>query len=240
MNILGVSMKREFSNKIRLIMEDFIPFFIRDNKAFAWIMDCFYPLVREFSDFRCRAHNMDEVEYNSIYRKISRIHEGTDNSNALLAEIMKNIEFGKIVDVGCGTGYVLDFIKKNIPNNLSSFTGIDFQIDSNMLVEMPEVNFIEHDILELPFADSYFDTVICTHTIEHILDIRAVILELRRICAKRLIIVVPREREGLYTFNPHLHFFPYVHSFLRVMIPLKNRYDCIDIGRDILYIEYMM
>ena len=32
---------------------------------------------------------------------------------------------------------------------------------------------------------------------------------------RRLIIVVPQEREYRFTFNPHLHFFPYPHSFLR-------------------------
>ncbi len=31
--------------------------------------------------------------------------------------------------------------------------------------------------------------------------------------APRLIIIVPREREYKYTFNPHSHFFPYAHSF---------------------------
>ena len=60
----------------------------------------------------------------------------------------------------------------------------------------------------------------CTHVIEHILDYRAAIAELRRITGRRLIIVVPRERESIYAFNPHFNFFPYRHSFLRAMIPV--------------------
>ena len=54
---------------------------------------------------------------------------------------------------------------------------------------------------------------------------------------RRLIIVVPREREGIYTFNPHLNFFPYSHSFLRAMIPVPANHVCCDIGRDIYYVE---
>ena len=59
----------------------------------------------------------------------------------------------------------------------------------------------------------------------------------RRIARRRLIIVVPREREGIYTFNPHFNFFPYSHSFLRAMIPVPADHVCEDIGRDIYYRE---
>ena len=57
------------------------------------------------------------------------------------------------------------------------------------------------------------------------------------ITSRRLIIVVPRERESVYTFNPHLNFFPYKHSFLRAMIPVPKNHVCYDIGRDIYYME---
>jgi hypothetical protein len=77
----------------------------------------------------------------------------------------------------------------------------------------------------------------CTHVLEHILDYRAAISELRRVTRERLIIVVPREREGIYTFNPHFNFFPYAHSFLRAMIPLPSNFVCDVIGRDIYYME---
>ena len=89
----------------------------------------------------------------------------------------------------------------------------------------------------LPFPDAAFDTVICTHVIEHVLEYRLAIAELRRICRRRLIIVVPREREYRYSFNPHFNFFPYPHSFLRAMHPVPQSHVCEDIGRDIYYRE---
>jgi len=79
--------------------------------------------------------------------------------------------------------------------------------------------------------------VISTHVIEHVLEYREAIAELRRIAKKRLIIVVPRERESRYTFNPHFNFFPYTHSFLRAVHPVPANYVCEDIGRDIFYSE---
>jgi ubiquinone/menaquinone biosynthesis C-methylase UbiE len=97
--------------------------------------------------------------------------------------------------------------------------------------------FVDAMVENLPFGDRSFDTVLCTHVLEHILDYRKAIAELRRITRRRLIIVVPREREGIYTFNPHFNFFPYRHSFLRAMIPVPNDHVCVDVGRDIFYRE---
>ena len=98
-------------------------------------------------------------------------------------------------------------------------------------------DFVSGWVENLPFEDGAFDTVVCTHLIEHILDYRRAIAELRRVAKRRLIIIVPRERESIYTFNPHFNFFPYTHSFLRAMIPVPRQHVVCDIGRDIYYRE---
>jgi ubiquinone/menaquinone biosynthesis C-methylase UbiE len=114
-------------------------------------------------------------------------------------------------------------------------TGIDFVVDDAK--SLPGIEYVAAKIESLPFPDRHFDTVVCTHVIEHILDYRAAIAELRRVCRRRLIIVVPREREYRYTFNPHFNFFPYPQSFLRAVHPVPIHYQCQDIGRDIYYCE---
>ena len=87
------------------------------------------------------------------------------------------------------------------------------------------------------FPTTVSTPLFCTHVIEHILDYRQAISELRRIAARRLIVVVPREREYRYTFNPHFNFFPYTHSLLRAMAPLPATYVCEDVQRDLYYRE---
>jgi len=50
--------------------------------------------------------------------------------------------------------------------------------------------------------------------------------------------VVPKERPYQYTFNGHLHFFPYYWSLINTLRPdKKNKYKITNIKRDFLYIE---
>jgi hypothetical protein len=70
-----------------------------------------------------------------------------------------------------------------------------------------------------------------------VLDFRSSLAELRRVARERLIVVVPREREYRYSFNPHFNFFPYRHSFLRAAFPIPQSHLCVDVGRDIYYRE---
>jgi hypothetical protein len=78
---------------------------------------------------------------------------------------------------------------------------------------------------------------VCTHVLEHVLDLRGAMAELRRIARRRVIVVVPLEREYRFTFNPHVHFFPYPHSFLRQIIPVPPTAQHRVIGRDLVYRE---
>jgi ubiquinone/menaquinone biosynthesis C-methylase UbiE len=137
--------------------------------------------------------------------------------------------------LGCGTGALLNHVRKEAREPFAEMVGVDMIEPATPMGE--GIKFVCNWVEDLRFADKSFDTVVCTHVIEHILDMRRAIAELRRIARRRLIIVVPREREGIYTFNPHLNFFPYRHSFLRAMIPVPPNHVCCDIGRDIYYME---
>ncbi len=231
-------MKRETTNTIRFMMEDLLPPIIRDSKPFKWLAMCFWG--KHFHDlvgFRQNAPFLSDKDYHDIYMVHPRVQEGTDNSDGCVAQIISDVVGTSICDVGCGTGYLLKLIREKSAAPLTRLAGTDFILHKN--ADMTGLEFFETKVEKLPFKDKEFDTVTCTHLIEHILDHRAAIAELRRITAKRLIIVVPREREGKYSFNPHFHFFPYVHSFLRSMIPVPKKHECKGIGRDIYYREDM-
>jgi SAM-dependent methyltransferase len=228
-------MQRETSNLIRYVIEEWIPPALRDSAAFRWTMErAWGPHIRELAEFRKRAPFLTPQEYEDLYRVHPRVHQETDNSKACISAITENIVGESVCDVGCGTGYLLSLVKRVWPT--LHYTGVDFVFPDGQPT-FPGIEFREGMIEDLPFEDGAFDTVICTHVLEHILDFRRALSELRRIAKKRLIIVVPMEREGRYTFNPHFNFFPYPESFLRAMHPIPERHECRAIGRDILYYE---
>ncbi len=229
-------MNREQTNRIRFVIEELLPPILRDS----WLFTALARLVwgkhiDKLADFRMRAPFLTPQEYESLYKEHPRVHNETDNSQACIDAIATDLVGDSVCDVGCGTGYLLRVLAKRRAEIKRRYVGVDFVIPEHFSSEGLE--FVRAPIENLPFADEEFDTVICTHVIEHILDYRAALAELRRITRKRLIIVVPREREAIHSFNPHFNFFPYKHSFLRAIQPLDREFRCIDIGRDIYFTE---
>lgn len=228
-------MKRETTNRLRFVLEDLIPPAIKDSILFLWIAKLFWGnhIVR-LAEFRERAPFLTDTEYEDLYRSHPRVHNGTDNSDACIAQIIQDLRGTSICDIGCGTGQLLRIIDGRDPTDRLELTGLDLVLPE---YRDNRIEYVASKMEALPFNDREFDTVICTHVLEHILDIRKALSELRRITRRRLIIVVPKERETRYTFNPHFHFFPYTHSFLRTAIPVPPSYYCVQISRDIYYRE---
>ncbi len=232
-------MKRETTNRIRYVLEELIPPVIRDLTPMRWLFRLYWGrLVDDLATFKANIHHVTDEEYGDIYARLPRIQDETDNSTACLTRIAKDVTRGEVLDVGCGAAYLIGYLQ-NSADVKASYTGIDVFIDDGTRKRFPDAAFQEAQVEALPFADNAFDTVICTHVLEHVLDLRVAIAELRRVCRGRLIVVVPREREYLFGFNPHIHFFPYKHSFLRQMIPVPADAISENVGRDIYYREDM-
>ncbi len=229
-------MRREQTNQIRFIMEELLPPIVRDTALFKFAATLAWGKhILGLAEFRRTAPFCTAEEYDRLYRSHPRVHEETDNSLACLQRIAADAIGPSICDVGCGTGALLTHLRRDAREPFAEMVGVDMIAPDKPIGD--GITFVCSCVEDLPFADKSFDTVVCTHVIEHILDFRRAIAEVRRIARRRLIIVVPREREGIYTFNPHLNFFPYSHSFLRAMIPVPVSHVCCDIGRDIYYME---
>jgi len=231
-------MRRESVNFIRYVLEEWIPPVVRDSAPMRWLFRRYWGgFVDDLEKFRANIHHVTPGQYADIYRRMPRIQQGTDNSEACIARLAALMLPGTVCDVGCGTGYLLGELARRAGTPAHEFTGVDFQLEPGIQTRLPQVRFREADVETLPFADREFGTVICTHVLEHVLDIQKTIAELRRVTARRLLVIVPLEREYRFTFNPHVHFFPYPHSFLRHIVPVPATARCEVIGRDLLYIE---
>jgi len=101
-------MNRETTNKIRFILEDILPAFIRDSWAFKGFASLVWGKhIADLARFRERAPFLSDEEYEALYKHHPRVHEGTDNSELCIKRMAEDIRGTSICDVGCGTGYLL-------------------------------------------------------------------------------------------------------------------------------------
>lgn len=229
-------MKRETVNKLRFILEEMIPPIIRDSAFMRFIFRLAWgDHILRLEAFKANAALNNQEEYDALYKAHPRVQDETDNSQACIDAIIEHAEGPKICDIGCGTGAVISAMMSLEKFKNCEFSGLDM-MSPEEFIDYP-FDYSQGKIEQLPYEDNYFDTVICTHVLEHILDLRHAVKELRRIAKRQLIIIVPREREYRFTFNPHFHFFPYQGTLLRSLIPLPRDYAIESIGRDFFYME---
>ena len=230
-----MTISRNLSVKINRLLDQLIPPLLRDQK---FIVKPVYRLILKdkvefFLNFKENAFAMSEKEFIETNRSVSAvlIERKTDLNDQCFDEIMNHIVGEKVLEIGCGRGHLANEISKT-----HSVTACDIVIDKSLYQRYPSLSFKEANIEHLPFADAEFDTVICTHTLEHVQNIFKAINEIRRVCRKRSIIVVPKQRPYKYTLDLHLHFFPYKHSLLALMGSGRKNI-CKEVGGDLLYIE---
>ena len=130
-------------------------------------------------------------------------------SEFIISHIPDNIS--SILDVGCGSGYLLDQIAGVHPH--IKLAGADINAASKTC----RYEYFQEDIQNLSFADSSFDVVTCCHTLEHVLEVAKAVKELQRVCGKTLIIVVPCQRYYFYTLDEHLNFFTYKEQLISLL-----------------------
>lgn len=229
-----MQLSRNFTNFFNWILDHLFPPFIRDSSII--MSPLFYLLFgkkyKRFMDFKDNVLSLDKEGIVTYYKELVSYHisRETDLNKESIIHILDNIKGNSILDISCGTGYLA---KKIIEINPVDVVGIDFII-SEELKNLEQPKFIEATIENIPYPDNYFDTVVSAHTLEHVVDIKKAVDELRRVCRGKLIIVLPKQRNYKYTFDLHIHFFPYKYSVLNLM---ENKGTCICLKNDWVYEE---
>ncbi len=225
---------RRTVNAVRYLLEDLLPPALRDSLLFrplmylAWGRD-----APRFIAFRDRVRTMGAEEYESFYAALKPISGECDLNRACLDRILAERVGATLLDAGCGRGHLAERIARADPQ--ITVVGADMAPPEG--AGPANLRFVHGWMGRLPFADKAFDTVVCTHVLEHVLDLEGAVADLRRLARRRLILVVPREREARYPFNLHLHFFPSTHTFLNRIGAPDGRFACEILQGDIYYRE---
>ncbi len=109
-----------------------------------------------------------------------------------LERYMRGFDYSKILEVGCGEGFILE---KVLDFGSHSLVGIDLDIQRLKLARKfaPHAMLIQADAHFLPFPPSSFDVVLLLEVLEHVGEPERVLKEVNRITKKFVLISVPHE-----------------------------------------------
>lgn len=226
-------MNRTVTNTINYFLDNWVPPKIRDSSLLMGIAMrmAFGPKYKHYMTFKERAGVLQEKNINYYYDYLSdaMIKRDTDLNSGCIRFILNHVVGSRILDAAAGRGYLAGLLYQNIGGYIEA---ADIVLPGK---KIKGIHYRKATLTRLPYKDRAFDTVICTHALEHIKDSQLALEELRRVCRYRLIIVVPKQREYRYTFDLHINFFPYEYS-VRKFIGNREA-EIMEIGNDWVCVE---
>jgi SAM-dependent methyltransferase len=197
---------RRVTTAVRRLLDDFLPPVVREWRPFnRWMASRFHGPAFDL-DFKERAFAMSPREIADAYAALdsgNARYRDTDTTAGQIAAIVAAAR-GRVLEVGSGNGVVAE----RLAAAGHELVAVDVTLGSARETRRRAACTVAlAGLPDLPFADGAFDTVVCAHTLEHIPDLYRAAAELRRV-ARRVIVVVPRQRYYRYTVDYHLHFFP--------------------------------
>ncbi|HUP32844.1 MAG TPA: methyltransferase domain-containing protein [Gaiellaceae bacterium] len=111
-----------------------------------------------------------------------------------IAEHLRRLGPGSVLDVGCGEGVLTDSVAAACP--AAHVVGLDVPsptLRSEWAARSTAVEFVEGSAYELPFADGTFDLATALELLEHLERPTEALAELRRVARRWVLLSVPRE-----------------------------------------------
>ena len=96
-------------------------------------------------------------------------------------EFLKDKEYTKLLDIGCGTGYLIDMLAKV---HDAEYTGVDLSpemIKQANNKKIKNAKFVEGRSDEIPFDDNTFDIITCSQSFHHYPDTDKAMQEAKRV-----------------------------------------------------------
>lgn len=219
-------MNRNLVNILRLSV-DSLPKKIRNSRLLFLIAQKVFNLPNHLYKFR-ENYKLGKIKnLESLYLKGNPMELPEINSssaiNSFHKRLIKKYVLLKapktILDVGCGSGYLISLIDKLIIDK--NISGMDIEPP-----EMSECKFTNKNNIKFfrgnindsikHIKDNSYEMVICTHFLEHVENPDFLIREMRRISSETIILICPLEKPYKWGFNYHINFFPNTLSFLNL------------------------
>src|SRR5689334_16833264 len=115
-----------------------------------------------------KVKQVDYEKWWADYEEINHLDPGTRIRKELISETIKSRKYNKILDLGCGTGELLKYLKDKFPSK--KLYGSDYSknaIDTLKKERITEKNYIVNLEKESKLPGQY-DVVVCSEVIEHV------------------------------------------------------------------------
>lgn len=155
-----------------------------------------------FAEFRSRSLETERLdrgefthdEYVRWRKEMWFVHRLFGETRALkraLVDRVGNAEPISILDVGAGSGTLLNYLKTKLPGREVRTIGLEMSLESANGIRSNGHLAIRGTALSLPFADRSIDFVFCTLVLHHMTDSSAIALirEMQRVARRRLIVI---------------------------------------------------
>lgn len=123
------------------------------------------------------------------FNEIETIHWWWAGRREFIKLLLKGKKPSKILDVGCGTGETLTFLKTLFPK--AKLYGVD---TSTTAIKFSKArghkNILKSTAAKLPYKDNTFDVILFLDVLEHIKDDQSVIIEAKRVLKKGGCIII--------------------------------------------------
>jgi len=118
------------------------------------------------------------MDFEKFYENNKTYIQYTDDRLRKIIKLVVNLQPTKILDIGCGSGYLINELSKSIK---SEFYGVDVYSGNNR----NDWIYKKADITNgIPFNDSQFDCVVCGEVIEHVPNPDLLLKEINRVLRK--------------------------------------------------------
>jgi ubiquinone/menaquinone biosynthesis C-methylase UbiE len=134
-------------------------------------------MFKKYNNVRLYDHPNPLIRYTEN-KRVRMLAEGVSGSD-------------RVLDVGCGEGYVLARIRSK------EIVGLDISETALERISGSRARLVRADAARMPFTDSYFDGAICSETLEHVPEPGKIVKEISRVVRPGGIVLLSVPNEPL-------------------------------------------
>lgn len=153
-----------------------------------------------FSKYKTRGANYHwiQVDKRNLFKFNAFVYARYEKCAQMVSNLVLKKQFSnkrkklKILDVGCGDGVLLSFIRRKLKGYPLDFYGVDLSQEAISIAqkEIRNGHFYKSTVYKLPFRASMFDIVVSTDVIEHISKPKKMLEEIKRTAKKNGKIII--------------------------------------------------